>query len=271
VDWLFFGAIGGGAAVLAGLRLGLRTQQNAAATASGLRAVRDLAHVSPVLQQTALWTLADGGFERRALHGVLTRVREDVDVTAFDLETLRERRGEWAFLPVDEPFRIAGVVSVVACELAREFPHVLFKRAGRGDGLHDDNVADRLTHVAKAARDGLGLARSYAAELPATLPAAALALELPADWRAYSAAGELVHDLVGGGLGAALAAAGRRDLVVELIGGMVVVYPAAREVMGADALADLVATALAIVDGVLVATPPLAPRGVDGRAPAPGA
>jgi hypothetical protein len=54
-------------------------------------------------------------------------------------------------------------------------------------------------------------------------------------------------------LHAALARADRRDLVVELIDRIVVVYPAARDVVGADAFADLTSTALAIVDGVRAA------------------
>src|SRR6202012_4338740 len=100
-----------------------------------LDVARDLSHISPALQRTALWSLAEGGFERRVVHNVIARNGIDISVTAFDLETLRERRGEWAWLPVDPPFRIGGVVSVVICELDRSFPHPLLKRAGRGDQL----------------------------------------------------------------------------------------------------------------------------------------
>src|SRR5204863_484516 len=89
------------------------------------------------------WSLAEGGFEGRVVHGALSRGRHDLDVTAFDLETLRERRGEWAYLPVEPPFRIAGTVSIVVCEVDRAFPHVLFKRAGRGDDLLAQLVAPR--------------------------------------------------------------------------------------------------------------------------------
>ena len=42
-----------------------------------------------------------------------------------------------------------------------------------------------------------------------------------------------------------------------------IVYPAARDVVGADAFADLTSTALAIVDGVLACSPALSPRGVE--------
>jgi hypothetical protein len=65
------------------------------------------------------------------------------------------------------------------------------------------------------------------------------------------------------GLRATLEQANRRDLVIELIEGLVIVYPAAREVVGPDAFADLTTTALQIVDGVLAASPHLTPRGID--------
>src|ERR1700691_5172969 len=164
-----------------------KSQREAAADASGLAVARDLTHLPATLQRTALWCLADGGFERRVVHGVVSHAGSDVDVTAFDLETLRERRGEWAWLPVEPPFRIGGVVSVVVCELDRSFPHILFKHEGLGDRMRDDAWIERISHVAKNVRDRLGVARSYEAEMPKALPRAAVALELPAHWRAYSA------------------------------------------------------------------------------------
>src|SRR5205823_6428580 len=96
--------LGGGALILRALTR--RSQQSSAAHASGLSPAADLSHLPEALQRTALWALADGGFERRVVHGQVPRERALIDVTAFDLETLRERRGEWAFLPVEPPFRI---------------------------------------------------------------------------------------------------------------------------------------------------------------------
>jgi hypothetical protein len=215
------------------------------------------------LQHTALWAISDGGFERRVLHGVLSRAGGDVAVTAFDLETLRERRGEWAYLPVDPPFRIAGVVSVVACVVARTFPHVLLKRVGHGDELSDDSYIERVGHVAKLVRDRLGVSRSYESELPATVPRTALSLPLPQHWRAYSHAADAVESLLTSGFASTLARASRRDLVVELLGELILVYPAARDVVGPDAFADLTTTALDIVDGILLASPPMSPRGIE--------
>jgi hypothetical protein len=260
-DLWFLGAVAGGAAWLVSRTVVRRKAQIAAADASGLSPVADLTHIPPALQQSALWCLADGGFERRVVHGVLARGTHDIDVTAFDMETLRERRGEWAWLPVEPPFRIGGVVSVVACETDRMFPRALFKHTGRGDEMIDDDHIERLGSLSKTVRDGFGMARSYPAEMPA-LPAKALDLELPHGWRGYSHAPDAVAELCAGGLGGVLARASRRDLVIELIDSLVLVYPAARDVDGADAFADLTTTALTLCDGLVAAMPALTPRGV---------
>jgi len=261
-DWYFFGGLAAGAAFLVSRGSFRRRHQEAAADASGLVPVGDLTHLPSSLQRTALWALAEGGFETRVVHGALSRGRHDLDVTAFDLETLRERRGEWAYLPVEPPFRIGGTVSVVVCEVDRTFPHALFKRAGRGDDLFDDDMIDRASSIAKLARGGLGMPSSYPAEMPRTLSAAALDITLPENWRVY---GDklAVTELCAAGFGATLDQAGRRDLVIELFDALVIVYPAARDVVGADAFADLTSTALAIVDGVLACSPALSPRGVE--------
>jgi hypothetical protein len=266
VSWYLFGGVAAAFAFLAGRGAMRRKHQEAAADASGLVPVRDLTHIPTTLQRSALWTLADGGFEQRVVHGVVPRGVEDVDVTAFDLETLRERRGEWAYLPVEPPFRIGGIVSVVVCEIDRVFPHYLLKRVGRGDDMQDDDLIERSAHIAKAARDGLGLARSYAAELEHPFAAQPLAVTLPAQWRAYGASPDVLADLLAHGFGATLERAGRRDLVIELIEGLVILYPAARDVIGADAFADLTATALAVIDGVLASSPRLSPRGIEPQA-----
>jgi hypothetical protein len=249
--------------MLAGRALYRRAHQESAAKASGLEPADNLLHVPASLQRTALWSLADGGFERRVVRGTLSRAGGDVKITAFDLETLRERRGEWSFLPVEPPFRIGGVVSVVVCEVDRHFAHTLLKHRGRGDELHDDDLLARLGHVMKNVRDRLGVARSYASELPATLPAAAVTARLPPHWRAYTQATVQLDELLATGLRAVLEHSARRDLVVELLDSLVVLYPAARDVVGPDAFADLTTTALQIVDGALAASPPLTPRGIE--------
>ena len=264
MHWYLIGGIATGFAVLAGRYVFRRQSQQQAADASGLTPVRDLTHISQALQRTALWRLSDGGFERRVVHGVISRSTEDIDVTAFDLETLRERRGEWAYLPTVPPFRIGGTVSVVVGEIDRQFPHLLLKHKGHGDALADDNAFERSISVAKAARDGLGLARAYAADLPATLAPDPLAVAaLPQNWRAYGSSSEQLVDLLANGFAAALERVGRRDLVVELLEGLVVIYPAALDVVGADAFANLTSTALAVFDAILAASPRLSPRGIE--------
>jgi hypothetical protein len=265
LQWLFLGGMAAALALLAGRGIVRRRSQDAAADAAGLIPVRDLTHLPISLQQSALWTLADGGFERRVVHGVVPCGAEDTDVTAFDLETLRERRGEWAYLPVEPPFRIGGVVSVVACEIDRDFPHYVLKRAGLGDALIDDDLLERSGHIAKLTRDSLGLSRVYPAELPTPLGRVPLAIEIPDQWRAYGATPGPLVELLANGLADALVRAGRRDLVIELIGGLVICYPAAREAEGADAFADLTELALVVVEGVLAASPRISPRGVENR------
>lgn len=265
MDWLFIGGVALGAALLAGRMLFRQRQTEAAANASGLVPVRDLTHIPTALQRTALWSLAEGGFESRVVHGVISKGAEDVDVTAFDLETLRERRGEWAFLPVEPPFRIAGTVSIVVCEIDRAFPHLVLKRAGRGDDMADDDLLERGASLAKLARDGLGMARSHAAEMPAALGDKPLDVALAPSWRAYGKDALALTELVAAGFNDALKRADRRDLVIELIDGLVVVYPAARDVDGADAFADLTTTALTVVDGVMAASPRISPRGIEAQ------
>jgi hypothetical protein len=262
VDWYFLGGLAAGAAFLASRGTLRRRHQEAAADASGLAPVGDLTHLPLALQRSALWSLADGGFETRIVHGSVSRGKHDVDVTAFDLETLRERRGEWAYLPVEPPFRIAGRVSIVVCEIARVFPHMLWKRDGRGDDLSDDDLIDRAGSIAKLARGGLGMPSSYPAEMPPALSPAALDVELPDQWRVY---GDplAVATLLAGGFATTLERAGRRDLVIELLDGLIIVYPAARDVIGADAFADLTTTALAITDGVLAGPAETSLRGVE--------
>lgn len=261
-DWYFLGGLAAGAAYLVSRGTLRRRHQEAAADAAGLVPVGDLTHVPVALQHSALWAMADGGFEGRIVHGALSRGKHDLDVTAFDLETLRERRGEWAYLPVEPPFRIGGTVSVVVCEVARQFGHVLWKRAGRGDELFDDDLADRATSIAKLARGGLGLASAYAAEMPNALPPAPLDVALPEHWRVYGDRA-VVEALLANGFASALEDAGRRDLVIELLDSVIIVYPAARDVVGADAFGDLTSTALALTDGILAATATSSPRGME--------
>lgn len=265
--WTLYALLGAGVAYLAGRGALAQRRTEASAAAAGLRTVRDVKHLPATLQETALWTLSDGGFESRVLFGVITRDAHDIDLTAFDLETLRDRRGEWAWLPVAMPFRIGGVVSVVACEVDRAFPHLLLKRVGAGDDLPKDTAIERALHVAKAARVALGMPGAYPAELPNTLaPEELPPMGLPDGWRAYGDADTLAS-LLANGFATTLERAGRRDLIVEMLGTLVVIYPAMRDVVGADAVADLTTTALAITEGALASSRSLSPRGIEAQRP----
>ncbi|HEV7554015.1 MAG TPA: hypothetical protein VGO00_01105 [Kofleriaceae bacterium] len=277
LDWYVVAGIAGLTSILAARGAMRRKGQRDAAAATGLEPAPDLSHVSTALQRTALWNLSDGGFERRVVHDVVSRgpggegvyrssAPSEIDVTAFDLETLRERRGEWAWLPVEPPFRIAGVVSVVICEVDRAFPHVLLKHSGPGDDLEDDDHIERFGHIAKNARDRLGLSRAYAAEMPGAFPDKPIDIELPAGWRAYSNAADYVRELMTNGLEAVLARADRGDLVIELREDIIVMYPAMLVVADAEGFKELTSLAILVTDGVLEASRSLSSRGLSAPA-----
>jgi hypothetical protein len=143
----------------------------------------------------------------------------------------------------------------------------LLKRVGAGDDLPKDQMIERVLDVAKLVRVGVGMSSAYPSELPKTLPVERIeAAGLPDGWRAYGDA-ELLATLLAAGFAATLEQSGRRDLVIELIASLVIVYPAMRDVVGADAVADLTTTALALTDGVLASSPALSPRGVEKTKP----
>jgi hypothetical protein len=141
-------------------------------------------------------------------------------------------------------------------------PHCLLKRSGHGDAMADDDGFERI-RITKLARDGLGLARSYAAELPAALADRPVVAGLADNWRAYAGDSALLEELIKAGFNQTLARVDRRDLVIELIDDLAVVYPAASDVTDADAFADLTSTALLVVESVLACSPRIAPRGVE--------
>lgn len=246
MDWLIYGVLAGGGAALAGTRWLRTSRQHAVAQASGLSPIGDLSHLPSSLQRTALWSIAEGGFERQVVHGVQRREGTDVEITAFELETLRSRRGAWAYLPVEPPFRLGDVISVVVCELHRSLPHTLLKRTGRGDQMHDDGLGEIAQSLTRLTRIALRADRREAAELPPGLSVEPMAVALPEQWRAYGTDPSVVTRTVA----VALERTHRRDLVIELIDSLLVVYPAARTVVGADPMADLVTSALALVEAM---------------------
>jgi hypothetical protein len=269
--WPFFAMLGGGITALLLRAGGAQRQRRHRGEVTGLTAIEDLTHLPSGLMDTALWRLSDGGFERCVLHGTISRATSDLEITAFDLETLRERRGEWAYLPVERPFRIRGVVTVAVCELGHRFPHLLCKREGRGDQLLGDELLEREAHLAKSARSRLGLAHDYPAELPPGLGVAARPVPQAEQWRAYTTDDLLFTELVRGGLAAALAAISMRDLVIEIVDNVLVAYPATRDALGVDGFAELCSAATAAAAAVRAAIAGHAPRGSDLTRTIPGA
>lgn len=267
MDWSFFAFLAGGIGILLWRSRNEAMQRDERGDAAGLDPAHDLTHLPEGLAGTALWSLSDGGFERRLLRGTISKAAADVEITAFDLETLRERRGEWAYLPVEQPFRIRGLVTVVVAELPGPLPHLLFKRRGRGDELMPDDWVERETSVAKGARDLLGLPQQYAAELPAGLAAAAALVARPVsgapDWRGYAGDELLFQELLRGGLAAELAKVEMRDLVIELCEHVLVAYPATRDALGTSGFAELCAAASSVTAAVRRVLAGRSPRGVD--------
>src|SRR5262245_36041760 len=113
VDPGFWLLIAGGVALLVLGAMRRRTVADQRAHRLGMRPVEDLSHLPPELGRTALWSLCDGGFERSPVGGRMSLAAHDIDVTVFGLESLRDRRGEWAYLDVEPPFRLSSPLLVV--------------------------------------------------------------------------------------------------------------------------------------------------------------
>jgi hypothetical protein len=282
VDWLFFAVMGGGLGVLAAAarRRAATTRRRIARLGMSPRA--DLTRVPVELQHTALWTLCEGGTERSVVGGRLSLAAHDVDVTCFDLEDLRRKAFEWAWLDVATPFRLHTPLSVVACTLPRTLPHVLVKRAGPADRIEPragetggrplasaaDGVLVEVIASGVAARAAARLVemRPFAVEPPATLARDTTDVPLEPGWRAWSdpSAGDAARHLLAA-LGAGLEdTAHDRELVIETRGPLLVAYVASGGPLAAHALEDLVDAAALACERVLAATPDLDPRGVSG-------
>jgi hypothetical protein len=222
----FLVLVGGGFAALAAGAIMRRRARDEAAEATGLLPA-DLSHLPAVLRETVLWKMCDGGFESGVLAGELHRGTVDVEVTAFELETLRERRGEWAYLPIDQPFRVDGKLRVVVFRLPRVFPHLVLKRKGDADLLPKRTPFEVLATPTAAARMLLGLGEGVESERPDGVPFDRLdAPRLPELWRAYGTDAVFLTEMLREPLVSTLAEEGSPDQVIELLGDMVVVYHA---------------------------------------------
>ena len=272
-DWYFLGALAAAVAYLATRGVVRRRSQEAAADASGLAPVRDLTHLPGALQR-------DRAVVARAMAASsaasCTAWSRAAPRTSTSPRSISRRCASGAAsgrtCPSSRRSGSAAWSASSSCEIDRRFPHLLLKRVGHGDDLIDDDLIERPARIAKAARDRLGIARSYPAELPPTLPPAPLVGRAPrAVARVRRRRDACSPTLVAAGFGDTLARAGRRDLVIELIDALVVVYPAARDVVGADAFADLTTTRSSIVDGVLASVAAALAARRRGAAPGVGA
>ncbi|MCE9579929.1 MAG: hypothetical protein K8W52_42825 [Deltaproteobacteria bacterium] len=278
MDWMFWSFIAAGSGVLA-----LAARQRGAATAArstrlGMTPRPDLTEVPSELQGTALWALTEGGTERGVVGGVLSLAAHDVEITCFDLEDHRRLRFEWAWLDVATPFRLHTPLTIVACRIPRALPHLLIKRAGPGDTiapraaehalragpvgapvLVDAIALGAAAHVARALTEFKDMAEAA----PKTLGREALAITLPADWRAWGPPAatdddrRLASALIGDG-----ALAPEHELVIETLGPLILAYVASSGPLAGAPLDEVVDAAIAVCERALAKTPVLGPRGV---------
>jgi len=288
-DWMFLALLGGGFGLLA---LGARRRAAVTRRRSarlGMTARPDLSRVPAELQRTVLWSLCEGGTERSVVGGRLSLATHDLDVTCFDLEDLRAKRFEWAWLDVEAPFRLHTPLTVVACTVSLTLPHLLLKRSGPADRIepreHERPSAahavagSRAAAAASAAGDlfdavTTGLAtraaltladsRCAAEQPPSTLSRDTLEVAIDGPWRAWAGPGDSPEDAR---LVSALADGLERDAhggeyVVETLGPLIVVYAASGGPRSEHGLEEQVELAVGVCERALLAVPDLRPRGV---------
>lgn len=187
-----------------------------------------LSQLSPRLQETVLFAVGDGGYERNVLVGTLDEVSDSmaVSMTVFDFRFQRDIRGEWAFLETEPCFRIFSPLTVVAFELPVELPHLLIKRRGPAEKIAEERW-ERYKSAADMVRDMSAIERALAVDVPATLPKRPMdpAAPLP-DYLIWAEQPEHARALIDQTLAAQLAAPGvaGRELLIELLGPLVLVY-----------------------------------------------
>lgn len=222
---------------------------------------RGLEDLPAELQQSVLFRIAGGGHERDVIGARPVLAEESVPFTAFDFDLHRDVRGEWAYLDVDRPFRIHGPTSVLAYELPVRCAHVVIKRAGPADVI-EDQPAERYRSIAHSARDLSALDHAAAVE------AGDLAEDSegfgPGDrWRVWVADPEQARSVLTPRLRGYLIspASGERELVIELVGRLALLYPASGGPLEQSELVSMQAFGDELVTQVVRALAPAARRG----------
>jgi hypothetical protein len=252
----------GGFSFLYGQRRYRAVRRKALAARGGLAyRSRGLESLPAELQQSVLFRIAGGGHERDVITARPVLAEESVPFTAFDFELHRDVRGEWAYLDVDRPFRLHGPTSVLAYELPVRCAHVVIKRAGPADTIEDQPL-ERYRSIAHTVRDASAL------EHASPIEAGELAPESegfgPADrWRVWIADPEQARSILPPRLRGYLIspASGDRELVIELIGRLALLYPASGGPLEQSELLSMQTFADELVTQVVRALAPAAGRG----------
>lgn len=191
-------------------------------------ALRGLESVPLAFQSTVLFLASDGGHERDVAYGTRQIGDHKVRFWAFAFAFQRDVRGEWCYVETEPPFALRGPTTVLCYEQPVEFQHIVIKRRGRSDTIGAGDL-DFAKNVASLAREALGDHRGVGVEVPPALAKTALEVsELSAEYLVFGPDDVYTNRVLPSEARQLLLspAAGSRELVVELVGRLVVLYPA---------------------------------------------
>lgn len=228
-------------------------------------ALRGLEELPVELQETVLFTTADGGHERDVMSGNQVIADVGVPVHIFTFRFQRDVRGETAVMMLRPPFRLTSPTTVISYQLPRAFPHIVIKRCGRADDIREllDDAPRNLTAVA---REASGIDRIITVDPPAGLDRAPLTVaHLGDDYRVWTAGPEIAGELLDRATCDYLrsAAAGEGEWVIELLGPLLLVYDATDGALGDDDVLAMAEFTDELCRRILRASQPLTPRGVE--------
>jgi len=231
----------------------------------GLRyELRGLQEVPAEFQQTVLFRVADGGHERDVLSGDIVVQEESVRNFGFELGFQRDVRGEWAFLATEPPFRLFSPATVLVYQVPRRFAHLVVKRCGRADAISEE-VTEVYKSLASIAREMTIIDRVIAVPAPAAIGRSPIEhAALAAEYRVWAESPEQARMILTNDTSRYLKslAAGGREIVVELLGSLMVVYCASDASLAEEDALALGTFADELCRQVLANTPRLTPRGV---------